>query len=804
MFDNLPDGTYTVTPSKPNFTFQPASRTVTITNGASVTGMNFVGVGYVLIGTSGYVYQGQTDSFRVVLVPYNGFKGAIPLTIGLPMGITEISGPTSVTISSGVQEVATFVLATSPSASLGANIVKINGGDGIQVYVSQLIMTVTGPGTQAQPLVLFNEAGSGQVQLSLKVIQPPPGHDLYSGGFAVVPVAGIYAGVNYPFGSSTAAVTVAATDKESTPVQVTINAVVGTAPSVSTIASTTIYVNRLGPLLGATGPVSVTVSPGKPATIGINVTFNGTYTGTAVVSAPTLQSMTFNPPSVTLNQSGTANFQVSLGGQDATTQSVPARPIVMTANFRVAVVNYVLTVPLTLNLTVDSLPVLQSVLNAVSFAPTISPGCLIAIFGSGLASSTVAAKNVPLPTTLGTTSVTVGGRPAPLYFVSPTQINAQLPFEVTGDTAPVVVTVDGIASTHLTVYISPFAPSLFSAGANGTGMGLYFDANFQSFTTPLVPGSTIILYASGLGATNPPATSGSGGAATEPFNRVVTMPDVYIGDVKARVDFAGLAPGFVGVYQLNVVVPSALATNRIYLASGAWRSNVIDAVIAPGDNTRNASGMIQALYPLSGQPSLTQIQCGASSSVPAPSTVGISPVALIVQFSAKFDVLLNAKPFVIAAVSEAGRSLVSIDPLAGTMSVTATSPTFLTRIGDFSSSGIPAVDLITGLPFPANIIPEPRQDPVSRCLMRWLPIPNSSDSTAPGTLLTVFQLGPLTPGSTIELTFPDPSHEGYLYTFFGGWLFVPYSLYINNRNTTLKLFIDGSLVATTNVPFVTP
>src|SRR5205823_1465185 len=158
------------------------------------------------------------------------------------------------------------------------------------------------------------------------------------------------------------------------------------------------------------------------------------------------------------------------------------------------------------------------------------------------------------------TTVTIGGKAAPLYFVSAQQIKAQLPFEVTTATAQILVTTNGVNSTPLTVIVSPLSPSLFSAAATGSGMGLYFDANFHTFTTALTPGSTILLYATGLGQTTPPAATGFGGASAEPLNRVTVVPDVFIGEVKAQVDYAGLAPGFVGVYQLNVRVPAGLAS----------------------------------------------------------------------------------------------------------------------------------------------------------------------------------------------------------------------------------------------------
>src|SRR5687767_1218789 len=75
-----------------------------------------------------------------------------------------------------------------------------------------------------------------------------------------------------------------------------------------------------------------------------------------------------------------------------------------------------------------SAPVVSGVLNGASFTQTIAPGAIISIFGTALARGTASASSLPLPTSLEGTSVMVGGQPIPLFFVSTTQINAQLPF----------------------------------------------------------------------------------------------------------------------------------------------------------------------------------------------------------------------------------------------------------------------------------------------------------------------------------------------------------------------------------------
>lgn len=226
-------------------------------------------------------------------------------------------------------------------------------------------------------------------------------------------------------------------------------------------------------------------------------------------------------------------------------------------------------------------PTVAAVLNAASFTTSVAPGSLAAIFGGGLASTPLAASSIPLPTQLAGTVVQIGGITAPLYYVSPQQINFQIPFELTGGTVPLVVITQGGQSSVLQLVISPTAPALFTRGANGLGRALVFDKSIQPANAPQ-SGDTIVLYATGLGVTIPPAKTGAGGLGAAPFNQSAVAPVINIGSKNAQVLFAGLAPGFVGVYQLNVVVPPGIATDTIYLSSGAATSNVVSAGLQIG------------------------------------------------------------------------------------------------------------------------------------------------------------------------------------------------------------------------------
>jgi uncharacterized protein (TIGR03437 family) len=116
---------------------------------------------------------------------------------------------------------------------------------------------------------------------------------------------------------------------------------------------------------------------------------------------------------------------------------------------------------------------LGAVVDSASLAPNraLAPGSLVTLFGTGLALSEQSAGRVPLPTTLGSTRVIVNGVAAPLLFVSPRQINLQLPFELTGTQASLLVSVNGVVSDSLVVSLIPNSPALFTLLSNGSGPG---------------------------------------------------------------------------------------------------------------------------------------------------------------------------------------------------------------------------------------------------------------------------------------------------------------------------------------------
>jgi uncharacterized protein (TIGR03437 family) len=212
-----------------------------------------------------------------------------------------------------------------------------------------------------------------------------------------------------------------------------------------------------------------------------------------------------------------------------------------------------------------TLPVVSAngVVNAASFASQISPGALATVFGSNFALRNASA-NAPLPTSLAGVSVSVNGQSAPLLYVTPTQVNFQVPWETALGSGTVTVNVNGGASNSITVSVLGAAPGLFST-SSGHAVVQNSDFTLNDPGNPAKVGSTIVAYLSGSGPVDTPVADG----AVTPLGPLVSstsQSSATIGSSPAQVAFAGLAPGFVGLVQVNIVVPSDLQTGDYPLA----------------------------------------------------------------------------------------------------------------------------------------------------------------------------------------------------------------------------------------------
>jgi len=204
-------------------------------------------------------------------------------------------------------------------------------------------------------------------------------------------------------------------------------------------------------------------------------------------------------------------------------------------------------------------PKIAAVVNAADGKLPVAPGGLISVFGTQMAPVNLATKEVPLPTALADSCLTVNGVPVPVLFVSSTQINGQLPFNVDGNAQMTLRTPGGI-SDNFNFSILPAAPSIFRTGQAGpeTDLATITRSDNGEFITPTNPihfGDSITIWATGLGRTNPPIDTGAA-APADPLPSAVIAPGVTLGGAALAVDYAGLVPGSVGLYQINARVPN--------------------------------------------------------------------------------------------------------------------------------------------------------------------------------------------------------------------------------------------------------
>jgi uncharacterized protein (TIGR03437 family) len=222
------------------------------------------------------------------------------------------------------------------------------------------------------------------------------------------------------------------------------------------------------------------------------------------------------------------------------------------------------------------------VLNGASFSGNLSGGAIASIFGGNLAPSVAWASNIPLPTLLNSVSVRVDGVLAPLFYVSPTQINFQLPVATLKETQASIEVIDnGVGSLAQTVPLMATSPAIFTTNSQGTGQGIAVDGFSYNLIAPVdsVPGRTcqpgtvgepVIIYTTGLGALD-----GISGRTVQPANATV-------GGLPAEVLYSGVEPNFVGLTRVDVVIPAGVASGSaipvVVILNGAASNTVTIAI----------------------------------------------------------------------------------------------------------------------------------------------------------------------------------------------------------------------------------
>ena len=319
-----------------------------------------------------------------------------------------------------------------------------------------------------------------------------------------------------------------------------------------------------GAVLATPFIVEVLDSNGTPVS-GVEVAFTAT-------------NATVNPASARTAANGRAQTTVTLGaagGSGSVTATVAGIPTA--------------TAALTIN-AASTGPVVRAAVNGASFTDSLAPGSWMTVYTDVTADALVQAGTLPLPTTLGGFRVLVNGRATPIVAVVPlspgTQINAQLPSELTPGTAQVVVERNGTASAAFPITVQATAPGIFVFGANRAVVQNIHPDNSVSVNTadnPIPAGGFIIAYLTGQGPLdNPLATGALAGASplslpTQPYSATLNGRPV-------EVLFLGMTPGQIALAQANIRVPADMPAGTwplVIRIGGADSNGPLVTVSAP-------------------------------------------------------------------------------------------------------------------------------------------------------------------------------------------------------------------------------
>ena len=235
-------------------------------------------------------------------------------------------------------------------------------------------------------------------------------------------------------------------------------------------------------------------------------------------------------------------------------------------------------------------PLIDAIVNGAGFRETpLAPGALVSIFGDTLAEFQGSARRLPLPVALKHVSVSFDfpeqgiSVPGRLLFTSHGQANLQIPWELAGlNFALVKVRIEDSASEPFNLLLNDYAPSVFDFQLGGAtrAVATHADGRLITPNDPASPGETIVVYGTGFGPVDVAQQTGVA-AGSSPVARVLVAPRAFVGGREASVLFAGLTPGFVGLYQVNLTLPADLPPGDqtlSFTANGAASNEVALAV----------------------------------------------------------------------------------------------------------------------------------------------------------------------------------------------------------------------------------
>jgi uncharacterized protein (TIGR03437 family) len=276
---------------------------------------------------------------------------------------------------------------------------------------------------------------------------------------------------------------------------------------------------------------SVTSTNGSTPTGSITFDANGSPIGNAAlvgVGATATATLAVNGNQLPL---GSATITASYSGTSSVTASV--------------------SVNVTSSGSSGGAPSLAALVNPGSYTAAVAPGGILTVFGSSLATSIAGAASIPLPDSLSGTAALINGVAAPLYYVSQTLVNIQIPYNTQPGPATLSLNNNGTVTTQ-NFNVSTVAPAIFTS-ANGAIVPMPSASR----------GQVVFLYITGAGAVSPQVSTGaapSSSTATNELPQPSQPATVTVGGAEAQIQFIGITPGLAGVVQINFVVPSSIPT----------------------------------------------------------------------------------------------------------------------------------------------------------------------------------------------------------------------------------------------------
>jgi uncharacterized protein (TIGR03437 family) len=222
----------------------------------------------------------------------------------------------------------------------------------------------------------------------------------------------------------------------------------------------------------------------------------------------------------------------------------------------------------------------ESIANVASYAVNATPpGSVFALFGVNLATKPAGATTTTLPTTLLNTTVTVNGTAVPLFYADTGQIDAQMPWEIPGNTVATVIVKNGTSiSNAAAVYVPAAATPGISVFGNNRAVVVNSDnVTVNNANTPAAVGDEVVVYFTGGGPVNASGKLVTGAPAPSGQSPVSgANPTITVGGMNASIKYIGLTPGSIGLYQANFIVPQlAKGTYPVVITIAGQASNTL-------------------------------------------------------------------------------------------------------------------------------------------------------------------------------------------------------------------------------------